>query len=218
MTPSWITPSTTPRINPSQFTVFVVEDDIDARNAIIDVVGTMNLRAVVLTSAEELLNAYDGKPGVLVCDIRIPGISGLELQKTLLDRGLFMPVVIVTSLPRVRHVVEAIKNGAITVVEKPFSSDELWLSLREAITAYERGYLHHSRRAAAKERYGSLTKQERIVVEMILENRTNKMIAKEMAVSVRTVEARRRKILDKMQAASIVDLVRFVDLAAEPDR
>ena len=142
-------------------------------------------------------------------------MSGLELQKVLVERDIFVPAVIVTGFPRVRHVVEAIKNGAVTVLEKPFTSDDLWLSLREAIKAYESGHSHHEMRLDARDRYATLTPQEQVVLRLILDSQTNKMIANKLDVSVRTVEARRRKILDKMNVESIVELVRLVDLAKQ---
>ena len=215
---SWGIPRDEVPSRKSEFTVYVVEDDVDARSAMIEVVGTMSLRAVGLDSAEAFLQSYDGKPAILVCDIRMPGMSGLELQKLLIERGLFVPVVIVTGFPRVRHVVEAIKNGAVTVLEKPFTSDDLWLSLREAIAAYDTGHSHHCSKRDAQKRYEALTPQERVVLRLILESQTNKMIASQLDVSVRTVEARRRRILDKMNADSIVELVRLVDLAREDDK
>lgn len=197
------------------FTVYVVEDDVEARQAMIDVVGTMNLRAVGLDSAESFLHEYNGKPSILVCDIRMPGMSGLELQKYLVEHDMFVPAVIVTGFPRVRHVVEAIQNGAVTVLEKPFTSDDLWLSLREAIKAYEGGFTHHETRLDARDRYATLTPQEQVVLRLILDSQTNKKIANQLDVSVRTVEARRRKILDKMNVESIVELVRLVDLVKQ---
>lgn len=197
------------------FTIYVVEDDVEARQAMLDVVRTMNLHAVGLDSAESFLEEYNGKPGILVCDIRMPGMSGLELQKHLAERDMFVPAVIVTGFPRVRHVVEAIKNGAVTVLEKPFTSDDLWLSLREAIRAYESGLAHHEMMMDARNRYATLTPQEQVVLRLILDSQTNKTIANKLDVSVRTVEARRRKILDKMNVESIVELVRLVDLAKQ---
>lgn len=197
----------------NSFTVYIVDDDDSVRDAMLGVVKSMEYQAVGYESAEEFLNQYDGTPGVLVCDLRMPGMTGLELQQAISDRHLFIPFVMITGFAKPRFVVEAVKNGAITVLEKPFSTDDLWLALREASAVYEVGHEDHQAALRAKECLASLKPEEHEVLELVLNGVPNREIAEQLDVSVRTVETRRQRISKKMQVGSIVELVRIVDLA-----
>jgi len=191
-------------------TIYIVGDESD-RRSIVDVVHEMNLDASEFASTDALLIASDGKPGILVCDVQ-PGTTGIEFQRVLSNRDIFMPCVIVTNLPETRFVVEAMKGGATSVLEKPFTAQQLRQSIEDAIADYQNGYKRHLKTMDAKSRLSSLTEQEEAVLRLVMDGALNKRIARELDVSVRTVESRRRKILDKVNVDNFVELARLVVL------
>ena len=197
---------------PSSFAVHVVDDHEPTRKSIEAMISSMCVNAVGHKSAEDFLNSYDGSPGVLVCDLRMPGMSGLELQSVLLNRDIFMPVVMITGFAHTKVVVEGVRNGAVAVLEKPLKQDEFWLTVRAAMAEFRSGFQRHRAVIESKNRLNSLSPSERSVLQLVMQGEGNKAIAKQLDVSVRTVESRRRQILDKMGAANLVDLVRRVDL------
>lgn len=207
----------TDNVDNLNLTVHVVDDDERSRRGISELVRTMmKLECAEYESAQRFLDDYDGTPGILVSDIWMPSMTGLELQQELSQRDLYLPVVIVTAFPKVGFVVEAVSNGAVAVLEKPFKSDELWLAIRKGVSAYRAGYSRHRKLMDTRERLRSLTEAERDVLKLMMKGVANKAAARQLNISVRTVEARRKRILEKMDVESIAELVRKVILA-EPD-
>lgn len=194
----------------SQPTVYVVDDDPAARESVLALVKTKGVPAVGYSSAEEFLGAYSpDMTGALVLDVRMPGISGLELQQQLRSAGSPLCVMIITGYGDVRTAVRAMQSGAYTFLEKPCQDQELWATIQEAL---ERGQKQSEQKVEQEElarRASTLTTSEREVLLRVLEGMPNKQIAQELDIGLRTVELRRSEIMSKFQANSLPELVRM---------
>jgi two-component system, LuxR family, response regulator FixJ len=200
---------------PVQRTVFVVDDDEQSRASVCALAESMGLPCRALASAEEFLEEYqEGRRGCIVTDLRLKGLSGLELQETIAQRRWPLPMVMVTGYPRTATTVRAVKNGAIAVLEKPYHEDELWEAIRVAMAEEPKWHAQYQRRRELSARMDQLTADERRVMEMLVEGRPNKNIAQDLGVSLRTIENRRHAVFTKMQAGSIAELVRMFMEAA----
>jgi len=194
----------------SQPKVYVVDDDQQASKAVLTLVQTMGMPAESFASAEEFLAAYDGhRPACLVTDVRMLGMSGLELQEQLNELGISISVVVLTAFASTPTTVRAMRNGALTLMEKPCDDDLLWEAIRTGIAADQQNCELDQRRVVIKQRIDSLTRKEREVLEYIVAGHANKVIAGKLDVSVRTVENHRQKIFHKMKADSLAELVRM---------
>jgi len=192
-------------------TVFVVDDDEQARESVSMLVSSMGLKAETYASAEEFLASYVGnRPGCLVTDVRMQGMNGLELQEKLRQLRVPLPVIILTAYAQTSLAVRAMRAGAITVLDKPYADNDLWDAIQKALVldAAERDSSQRQQRIQAM--IVQLTPVERTVMDMIVAGRANKVIAKELGVSVRTVEYRRHAVLAKMKARSVAELVSLV--------
>ena len=196
-------------------TIFVVDDDEAVGRALATAGKLLGHPVRAFASAAEFLAAYDGRqPGCLVLDVRMPGMTGLELQRALADAGAPLPVVMVSGHADVRIAVEAMTLGAVTLLEKPFRLDELLTHVRRALDkgAADREARRHAADASA--RLATLTAKEREVLEMIAAGNTNRAMADALGVSVRAVEDRRARLMRKVGASSVADLVKL--LTASP--
>ncbi len=190
--------------------VYVVDDDQQACKAVLALVQTMGLPAESFSSAEDFLDAYDDhRPACLVTDVRMLGMSGLELQERLNELGVTISVVVLTAFASTTTTVRAMRNGALTLMEKPCDDDHLWEAIRTGIAADEQNWELEQRRASIQQRLDSLTPKEREVLEYVVAGNANKVIANRLDVSIRTVENHRQKIFQKMQALSLAELVRM---------
>ena len=190
--------------------VFVVDDDHQACKAVQTLVQTMGLPCESFPSAEEFLAAYDGhRPACLVTDVRMLGMSGLELQEQLNKMGINMSVVVLTAYANTTTTVRAMRNGALTLMEKPCDDDVLWEAIRAGIAADQQTWELEQQKLSVQQRLQLLTPKEREVLEFIVAGNANKVIANRLDVSVRTVENHRQKIFQKMQADSLAELVRM---------
>jgi FixJ family two-component response regulator len=197
--------------------VFVVDDDEAVRASLRLLLKSIGLAATVLSSAQEFLNTYDPQqPGCLVLDVRMPGMSGLELQQQLNLRGATIPVIFITGHGDVPMAVEAIQHGAFHFLQKPFRDQELIECVQRALEK-DRGIRAQLReRAAIRERRDSLTPREQEVLTLVTSGKPNKVMAADLGVSQRTVEIHRARVMEKMGAASLAQLVRMaLDLQAE---
>lgn len=192
-------------------TVFVVDDDQQARNSVKALVRSMGVAAETFESAEEFLAAYrPDQPGCLVTDVRMFGMSGAELQDQLLARQISLPVIVMTAFAKTQLTVEFVKKGAITVLEKPYDDDALWDAIRKALSLDAARREQSTRRRQILVRMASLSDKETEVLERVIAGKANKVIAKELDISIRTVENRRREVFEKMHADSLAGLVRMV--------
>jgi FixJ family two-component response regulator len=196
---------------PIEPTVFVVDDDRAARDSVCALVRSLGVRAESFASAEDFLAHYDAdRPGCLVTDVRMFGMSGVELQQKLQEDGVPLPVIVITAFARTPLTVKVMQQGAVTLLEKPYAEDELWGAIRRALAIDAAGRKEYRQRQELRRRLERLTPQEREVLDAVVDGKPNKAIARELDVSIRTVENRRRDVFAKMQAHSVAELVKLV--------
>jgi two-component system, LuxR family, response regulator FixJ len=191
--------------------VMVVDDDSGIRNAMRALLKSVGLESVQYPSAQEFLTAYQpSQPGCLVLDIRMPGMSGLELQQQLNLRGAVIPVIFMTGHGDIPMAVEAMQHGAFDFLQKPFRDQDLLDRIQRAIV--RDGELRQSlgEHARIKAHLESLTPREREVLDLMTLGKQNKVIAQELGVSPRTVEIHRARVMEKMNAQSVAELVRMM--------
>jgi len=191
-------------------TVFIVDDDAAIRFAMQALMDSVNLKHEIFASGDEFLEKVsDQRAGCLVLDIRMPGLGGLELQEELNRRGSALPIIFITGHGDVPMAVDAMQNGAVDFIQKPFRDQDLLDRVREAlITDEERREEQHKHAVVAK-RLARLTNREREVFDLVVTGKPNKVIAYELGVSQRTVEIHRARVMEKMQARSLADLVKM---------
>ncbi len=195
---------------PPEPTVFVVDDDPAMRDSLCWLLQSVDLHVETYPSADAFLAAYDvGRPGCLVLDVRMPGMSGLNLQDELRTRNIRLPIIMLSGHAEVPTAVRALKAGAIDFMEKPFSDELLLDRIRQAIDLDREQRDAGARRAAVAERYALLTPREREVMELVTAGKANKVIAADLGLSPKTVEVHRAAVMDKMHADSVADLVRM---------
>ena len=191
-------------------TVFVVDDDPAVLRSLVALLKVVYLKVEAYRSAAEFLTAYrPDRPGCLVLDVAMPGMSGLELQRKLVREEIDLSIVFVTSHGNVQMAVSAMQAGAINFLEKPFNDQDLWDSVRVALEENQRSRCNRARRDGIHQCMARLSAGEREVLDLILEGKFNKEIAARLRLSVRTVEDRRSKLMKKMNARSIAELVQL---------
>ena len=191
-------------------TVFVVDDDPGVREGLCILLASVDLRAETYGSAEEFLDAYDpARPGCLVADVRMPSASGLELQETLAARGIELPVIIISGHGDIPMAVQAIKAGALDFIEKPFRGQDLLDRIQAGVRVDAERRAARARAADTQARLASLTPRERQVLDMLVSGQTNKAIATDLNLSHKTIEFHRTRLMEKMGAESLVQLVRL---------
>lgn len=194
----------------TQQTVFIVEDDLAIREGLEDLLESAGLRTLHFTSAEEFFAAWTAdKSGCLVLDVRLPGMSGMELQAMLVESGIPIPVIIMTGHGDMPMVRKALKAGAVEFLIKPFQDEELLHAVEQAF-AIDRAQrsadtLMHTIHA----RVHTLTDRERQVMELVTAGLTNKEIAERLYLSIVTVKLHRGQMMRKMQAESLAELVKM---------
>jgi RNA polymerase sigma factor (sigma-70 family) len=192
-------------------TVHIVDDDPDVIEALSDLVGTIGLTAETYQSAEEFLEKYKPTgPGCLVLDVRMPGRSGLHLQKEIAACGDGPPVIILTGHGDVSTAVEAMKRGAMDFIEKPVQPQRLCDLIQEAISRDEQVWRQREEEESVERRLARLTPAEREVLDLIAAGKTNKEIGQKLGLSVRGVEHRRAKLMATLEVKSRLELLEFV--------
>ncbi len=203
---------------PNEPTVFVVDDDELARASVCALVQSMGVRAESFCSAEEFLESYaDDRPGCLVTDVRMLGMSGIELQQRLQELDIPLPVVVMTAHAKVPMTVRAMRAGAVTLLEKPCGENELWDAIRKALAQDTEHRDTDVRRRELRHRIDGLTPTQRSVMDHIVAGRSNRWIAQQLDLGLRTVETRRQNIFKQLQAESVAELVQLV-IEADPKR
>lgn len=190
--------------------VFVVDDEAPMRNALQRLFESAGLAVEAYATAQEFLDSCrPDTAGCLVLDVRMPGMSGLELQQELASRDVKIPVVFLTGSADVPMAVQAMQAGAVDFLEKPFENEILLARVREALERGARMQHDAGLRAGIEQRLARLTPREREVMELMVAGRLSKTIADMLGVSPRTVQIHRGRIMEKMQAPSLADLVRM---------
>ncbi len=191
--------------------VFIVDDDAAIRVAMQALMESVDLRHEILASADEFLERFADRPipGCLVLDIRMPGLGGLELQDELIRRGNSIPIIFITGHGDVPMAVEAMQKGAVDFIQKPFRDQELLDRIHLALRTDEERRAEAQRVDEVRQLIDRLTQREHEVFELVVTGKPNKVIAYELGVSQRTVEIHRARVMEKMQARSLADLVRM---------
>jgi FixJ family two-component response regulator len=192
--------------------VFVVDDDASMRESLKNLIRSVGLRVETLSSAQEFLRAKRGdEPGCLILDVRMPGLSGLDLQKRMAEAGVDLPIIFLTGHGDIPMSVRAMKAGAVEFLTKPVREQDLLDAVQEAL---ERDCAVRNQRTkldGLHERFDSLTPKERDVMGKVVAGLLNKQIAAELGTSETTVKIHRHQVMEKMKAASLAELVRMAD-------
>lgn len=197
--------------------VIVVDDDEAIRRSLVFLLASVRLDCQTFATAEDFLaahpNGHAGRPGCIVLDVRMPGMSGLELQRVLAERGCALPILIVTGHGDVPMAVSALKAGALDFIQKPFNDQHLLDAIAAAIRASYERLNECAGRQAVLDKVATLTRREREVLDRVLEGKANKVIAYELVISIKTVEVHRHAVMDKMAAGSVAELAQMIATA-----
>lgn len=200
-------------------TVFVVDDDPAVRKSLRWLIESIGLQVQTYASGSEFLDEYDPqKPGCLVLDVRMPGMSGLELQEQLSERGRCVPIIVMTAFGDVPMAVRAMKFGAVHFFEKPVKDQELLDHIQSALMEDLKWRERDQQDQSIRDRYHLLTKRECEVLGHVVDGHSSKEIGGKLGVSFKTVEAHRAKIMKKMAADSVPHLIRMVLAIARSDQ
>jgi two-component system response regulator FixJ len=190
--------------------VFVVDDDAAVRQGLRFMLRTAGYSVEAFPSARAFLGGFDPRRGgCLLLDVRMPQMTGLELQQQLNVRGWRIPVIFITGHGTVSLAIAAMKSGAFDFIEKPLREDSLLESIERALHWNDRAYEERLERATLQGRVASLTPREREVFDLVAAGEPNKVIARRLGISFRTVELHRAHIIEKLQARSLSDLIRM---------
>jgi FixJ family two-component response regulator len=193
-------------------TVFIIDDDEGVRQSVKDLLESVGLQAQSYATAEEFLGSkHPDSPGCVVLDVRLPGISGLDFQRELGSAGRTLPIIFITGHGDIPMTVKAIKSGAVEFLTKPFRDQDLLDAVQQAL---QRDRANRQERRSSDElqkRYAMLTPRERQVMSLVVAGMLNKQIAAELGTSETTVKIHRGRVMEKMLAGSVAELVRMTD-------
>ena len=192
-------------------TVFIIDDDQEVREAIELLMDSVGLQAQSFDSAQSYLDGFDPSlPGCIVLDVRMKGMSGLDLQQRLSAEPLHPPIIVITGHGDVPMAVRAVKSGAVDFIEKPFNDQVLLDAVHRAFEQDGERRGQASRLADIQERLQRLTSREREILEQVVAGKRNKVIAADLGITQSTVEAHRAKVMEKLEARSLSDLMRMM--------
>ena len=193
-------------------TVYIVDDDAAIRRAMGMLLKSIGLQYKVYESALQFLDGYQGRSddnGCLVLDIRMPEMDGLELQRRLAQQGSTLPIIFITGHGDIPMAVEAMQNGAVDFIQKPVRDQDLLDRIKDALVLAEERQNEIESKSQVLERIGDLTSREREVFDLVVTGKANKVVAHELGVSQRTIEIHRARVMEKMAAKSLAQLVRM---------
>ncbi len=200
-------------MNKEQSTVFLIDDDQAVRDAVALLLRAEGLQVETFANAPSFLESGAAeRHGCLVLDVRMPGMSGLDLQKQLQAQGYRIPIIFITGHGDVPMAIRALKAGAFDFVEKPFQGQVLLKRIREALVQDAEERCRQAQRADAVARMALLSPREREVLERVAAGQYNKVVAAELGISLSTVEIHRKRVMEKLQAESLSDLIRLLAL------
>jgi FixJ family two-component response regulator len=199
-----------------QSTVFVIDDDAEVRKSIAGLLAGSGLPMQLFGSAEEFLNVYNPAwPGCLVLDLRLPGITGLELQKHLRDISVELPVIILSGHGSIAACVQTMKMGALDFIEKPFREEVLLDCIYRAISIDKQNRRIRMEKSVLLARFNSLTKREREVLPLLTKGISDKNIASLLGITQRGASFHRQNILNKMQVSTVIELAKLASILSE---
>ncbi len=192
----------------SEPTVFVVDDDSAVLSSLKLLLKSVGMNTETYLSAQEFLDSYDpDRPGCLVLDIRMPGMSGLELQEMLQKKKIEVPIIFITGHGDVQMAVHTLKKGAIDFIEKPFNDQVLLDRIQKALAEVNQIRQKQIERKTVERNLASLTSREREVMDLVIAGKLNKVIARQLELSQKTVEFHRANVMKKMKVDSVAELV-----------
>lgn len=202
-------------MNEADATVYVVDDDVSVREALKNLLRSIGLKVETFSTANEFLTKKDlFGPGCLILDVRLPGLSGLELQRKLAEASSSIPIVFITGHGDIPMSVRAIKSGAVEFLTKPFRDQDLLDAVSQAIERDRNARSRETEALALRQRFATLTSREQEVMRDVVRGLTNKQIAAEIHISEATVKLHRGRLMEKMQADSLADLIKMAQKIA----
>ena len=191
--------------------IYVVDDDMEFRDSLRYLLESAGYRVAEYATAEYFLATYQPALGACaVLDVRMPGLSGLELQEEMLSRGHSIPIIFITGHGDVPMAVNTLRKGAVDFIEKPFNDDEFLARVEGAVKLNGPAFQDRARQLSASVRLATLTRREREVMKHIVAGKSNKLMADALHISIKTVEAHRARVMEKMRASSVAELVQLV--------
>ena len=191
----------------NQQTVFIVDDDRDFRDSLSWLLDSAGLACRQFDSGEAFLASYNGEPGCLLLDVRMAGMSGLALQQELNHQGRVLPVIVITGHGDVAMAVQAMKHRAVDFIEKPFDDEALLKVVSDTLAHCDRVFDAARREQQVRERWSDLSRREKQVAELVMAGLSNQAIADTLAISRKTVEIHRSRVMRKMQADNLPALM-----------
>lgn len=191
--------------------VTIIDDDEDVRDSLVELISSIGMQTKDYPSAVSFLDELDvTQSGCILADVRMPGMSGIELQHKLIELNAPQPLIIMTGHGDITMAVQAMKDGAFEFLQKPFRDQELLDCLSKALDKDSANRKQLENQQAKHDRINLLTKREREVIDLVLEGKVNKIIARELAISDRTVEIHRSHAMEKLGAKSVAELVKIM--------
>jgi FixJ family two-component response regulator len=192
--------------------VFVVDDDAAVRESVQRLISSVKLRVQTFGSTHDFLaSKRPDAPSCLVLDVRLPDASGLELQRDLAEAGIQIPIIFITGHADVPMTVQAMKAGAVEFLTKPFRGQELLDAIQQAISKDRVAWNHRAQMAELRSRYDTLTAREKEVMQLVAAGLLNKQIGANLGASELTIKTHRGRVMEKMRAESLADLVRMAE-------
>jgi RNA polymerase sigma factor (sigma-70 family) len=188
-------------------TVFIVDDDNDFRDSMKWLLESDNFHVIGFDSAQDFLNRYNGDMGCMLLDVRMPEINGLALQQIMIERDIKLPIIVISGHGDIPMAVNAMKNGALDFIEKPFDDEVLLRLVELGLQRATEMFKNNNARAQSLNNYASLSKREKEVMSLVVSGKSNREIAEALGISPKTVEVHRARVMSKMQAPSLPDLV-----------
>jgi len=188
-------------------TVFIVDDDDDFRDSMQWLLESDDLPVQSFSSARDFLSNYKGDKGCMLLDVRMPEINGLALQQIMLERDIRLPIVVLSGHGDIPMAVTAMKNGAIDFLKKPFDDEVLIPLVQNALIKADEMFANRQQQEQVRKQYETLSRREREVMSLVVSGKANREIAEELGISPKTVEVHRSRVMSKMRAESLPELV-----------